>query len=156
MTGPFDHAPLWPFTSDGCSGGFSWGYRHLAAPAQRRLARLFGWRPWPAALPFRHVCRDHDFAYWQGGSWQDRLVADLTMARQVALEDGQGNGAARWWAFVAVWMLLAVRLGGGPWWPLSWRWGYGRPRWNGYRAADRVFADEAIYRAWRRQRELSL
>lgn len=92
--------PDFPFASDGCSGGMSWLWRLVA----RRDP------------PWNGLCVDHDLAYWQGGSADDRRQADH------ALWDGVARNGHPIWAD-AMW--LAVRLGGHPWLPLPWRWGYG-------------------------------
>jgi len=101
------HKPDMPFESDGCSGGMSWAWRtFLRRPP-----------PWEGA------CIDHDRAYWYGGSREDRLKADRTLAARVA---GQG------YPFTATIIYYAVRIGGMPHWHFSWRWNYGSGE-KGYR-----------------------
>jgi len=68
-------------------------------------------------------CIQHDFAYWQGGTWEQRVEADLELKRAV-IEGGN--------PVVARLIYLGVRLGGSPWWPTSWRWGFGWPYPRGY------------------------
>jgi len=88
------------FYTDGCSGGMS------------RYWRKF----FKKAPPWEGCCIAHDVAYWRGGFWYDRKQADLEMA---ACVKNQGHPI---WAFLMYW---AVRIGGVPWLPLPWRWGYG-------------------------------
>jgi hypothetical protein len=91
-----------PFTSDGCSvfpdGTFD----------QKEL--------WLAC------CTNHDYAYWQGGTYQKRLIADKQL-RQCVAKVGEPQ--------IASLMLAGVRVGGSPYFPTSFRWGYGwpYPRW---------------------------
>jgi hypothetical protein len=61
-------------------------------------------------------CTAHDRAYWLGGTYQERLKADEDLRLCVA---DLGQRA------VATVMLLGVRVGGSPYWPTSYRWGYG-------------------------------
>ncbi|MDP2377806.1 hypothetical protein [Reyranella sp.] len=100
--------PDYPFTTDGCSGGMTVLWRWL----RRRDP------PWNA------LCVDHDRAYWAGGTADMRAAADRTLMAGVV---NNGHPA---WAF-AMW--LAVRLGGHPLLPTSWRWGYGYKWPRGYR-----------------------
>lgn len=61
-------------------------------------------------------CVEHDIAYWCGGSAEERERSDETFRDCIAAA-GSPNMAA--------WMLATVRIGGFPWYPVSWRWGYG-------------------------------
>lgn len=61
-------------------------------------------------------CVDHDIAYWCGGSADERRSADLSLQACVA---ETGRPTLGWW------MDKGVRMGGIPWTPTSWRWGYG-------------------------------
>lgn len=85
-----------PFTSDGCSA-FPDG-----TLKQKQL--------WLAC------CTAHDFSYWQGGTYKERLVADQELKQCVA-EVGEPE--------IAKLMLVGVRVGGSPYFPTSFRWGYG-------------------------------
>ncbi|CAM3683833.1 hypothetical protein [Rheinheimera salexigens] len=91
-----------PFTTDGCSafpdGTFSQNELWLSC------------------------CTAHDFAYWQGGTYAQRLQADKQL-RQCVAQVGQQH--------IAYLMLAGVRVGGSPYLPTSFRWGYGwsYPRW---------------------------
>ena len=69
-------------------------------------------------------CIQHDFAYWQGGTREQRLQADRELRRAVS-----AGGSP----VVAEWMYLGVRIGGVPWLPTPWRWGFGWPYPRGYR-----------------------
>jgi hypothetical protein len=98
-------ATLKPFLSDGCSG-FPDGT--LRDPAL-----------------WREYCVTHDLAYWRGGTADERLAADRAFRKSLA---GEGHPV------VAEIAYLGVRFGGVPWWPTSWRWGYGWPYPRGYGA----------------------
>jgi len=87
---------LQPFTTDGCS----------AFPDSSILTKT----------RWKKCCTDHDFAYWQGGTYEQRLQADLTLERCVT-ELGEPE--------IAKLMLAGVRAGGNPYLPTSFRWGYG-------------------------------
>ncbi|WP_417224212.1 hypothetical protein [Amphritea sp.] len=89
---------LKPFTSDGCSS-FPNGTR-----AENTL--------------WLSCCEQHDLAYWQGGTYQQRLEADKALKACVA-DVGKPE--------VALLMLAGVRVGGSPFWPTQFRWGYGWP-----------------------------
>ena len=85
-----------PFTSDGCSifpdGTFE----------QKEL--------------WLSCCTAHDYAYWQGGTYENRLIADVQLQQCVA-KVGEPQ--------IANLMLTGVRVGGSPYLPTSFRWGYG-------------------------------
>lgn len=91
-----------PFTSDGCSvfpdGTFS----------QKEL--------------WLNCCTAHDYTYWQGGTYNERVIADKAL-RQCVAKVGQPE--------IAALMLAGVRVGGSPYFPTTFRWGYGwsYPRW---------------------------
>ena len=61
-------------------------------------------------------CTAHDYAYWQGGTYEERLVADKEL-RQCVAKVGEPQ--------IANLMLAGVRVGGSPYFPTSFRWGYG-------------------------------
>ncbi|MBM4385617.1 MAG: hypothetical protein FJ091_19895 [Deltaproteobacteria bacterium] len=86
--------PTIPFRFDGCSW---WLDR-------------FGESDW------RHCCEEHDYAYWCGGSAEDRKRADAKLGECVASVTSPGYGEL---------MRLGVRVGGHPAVPLYFRWGYG-------------------------------
>lgn len=68
-------------------------------------------------------CIVHDITYWCGGSEQDRKDADQDF-KQCVNKKMQVMGDV---------MYSGVRIGGSPWLPTPWRWGYGWKHWpNGY------------------------
>jgi hypothetical protein len=64
-------------------------------------------------------CIVHDIPYWCGGSEADRKSADQFLKQCLNKEGSFFDGL-----FYAV-----VRLGGAPWLPAPWRWGYGWEDW---------------------------
>jgi len=94
---------LAPFTSDGCSS-FPDG-----TLKQQEL--------------WLDCCVEHDKAYWLGGDYADRLQADKDLEACV----GKVGEKA-----IAKLMLAGVRVGGSPYWPTSFRWGYGWDYPRGY------------------------
>ena len=61
-------------------------------------------------------CIQHDYDYWQGGTYQQRLLSDKALNRCVA-SVGQPE--------IAALMMAGVRVGGTPYLPTKFRWGYG-------------------------------
>ncbi len=120
FTVPVNAEKINVFTSDGCS---------VFPDGTFKQAEL-----WLAC------CTAHDYAYWQGGTFQAREIADKQLARCVT-KVGEPN--------IATLMLAGVRLGGSPYWPTSFRWGYGWSYPRGYKAL--TAAEKAdiliIYRA---------
>ena len=98
-------ADIKPFTSDGCSA-FPDG-----TIEQKNL--------------WLSCCEDHDVAYWVGGSFDERLAADKSLEACVE-QVGEPE--------VAKLMLLGVRVGGSPYLPTKFRWGYGWPYFRGYKS----------------------
>ena len=70
---------------------------------------------WPDG-PWVECCVLHDRAYWCGGSAEERERADRTLEACVESAGSSATAGAMW---------LGVRIGGVPWWPAPWRWGYG-------------------------------
>lgn len=97
--------PIKPYTTDGCS----------TFPEGTRQHRDL----------WHQCCTVHDQKYWVGGSYDERLQADLELRSCV---QSVGEPA------IAELMLAGVRVGGSPWWPSTFRWGYGWPYTHGYRA----------------------
>lgn len=64
-------------------------------------------------------CIAHDIAYWCGGSEQDRQEADQELMRCV-------NNKAPVFGNI---IYAGTRIGGAPWLPTPWRWGYGWDDW---------------------------
>ena len=98
-------ADIKPFASDGCSA-FPDG-----TIEQKNL--------------WLSCCKDHDVAYWMGGSSEERLAADKSLEACVE-QVGEPE--------VAKLMLLGVRVGGSPYLPTKFRWGYGWPYFRGYKS----------------------
>jgi hypothetical protein len=96
---------LRPFTTDGCSV-FPEG-----TPEQQSL--------------WAECCISHDLAYWKGGTYDERLAADRELESCVT-KLGEPE--------IAKLMLAGVRVGGSPYFPTSYRWGYGWPYQRGYQA----------------------
>lgn len=63
-----------------------------------------------------NCCQAHDLTYWHGGTRQQRVKADLVLQACVA-EAGEPE--------IAQIMLAGVRVGGTPYLPTGFRWGYG-------------------------------
>ncbi len=70
-------------------------------------------------------CIEHDKAYWKGGTYQQRIDADERLRTCVA-DVGK--------PLIAELMLAGVRVGGSPYLPAQFRWGYGWPYLRGYQA----------------------
>lgn len=102
---------LKPFVSDGCSA-FPDG-----TIGQKQL--------------WLDCCTEHDRAYWQGGTQQQRELADQALRTCVSAV-GEPE--------VALLMLAGVRVGGTPYFPTDFRWGYGwsYPRFYGPLTVDEI------------------
>ena len=87
---------LKPFASDGCSAFPDGTFE------QKEL--------------WLSCCIQHDYDYWQGGTYQQRLISDQNLQTCVALV-GEPE--------IASLMLAGVRVGGTPYLPTTFRWGYG-------------------------------
>ena len=88
---------------DGCSGGMSKTWR-----------KVLGKNP-----PWEGCCDVHDQPYARGGSWLDRLIADIELLACM------WKGGHPFWALV---MFIGVRIGGVPFLPTPWRWGFNTKR----------------------------
>jgi hypothetical protein len=111
---------LRPFTTDGCS---------LFPDGNPKNKTL-----WLAC------CEEHDRKYWMGGTKAERLDADLELRACVA-----ATGQPR----TAEWMLRGTRLGGTPYLPAGFRWGYGWPYPRGYKPlsdAEKKLVEESPHR----------
>ncbi|WP_413580880.1 hypothetical protein [Bdellovibrio sp. HCB288] len=93
-----------PFTSDGCS----------LSPS--------GIDDKPYA--FLECCVKHDYAYWQGGSLEQKEQADQALQACIAGHSTETIGRI---------YHGAVSLGGGPQFTTPFRWGYGWERNRGYK-----------------------
>jgi hypothetical protein len=105
-------AELKPFTTDGCS-----------AFPDGTLDQKSLWI---------ECCIRHDLAYWKGGTYDERLAADKSLETCVS-KVGEPE--------IAQLMLAGVRVGGSPYFPTTYRWGYGWPYPRGYKALSR---DESL------------
>ena len=76
-------------------------------------------------------CFDHDVAYWQGGTEEERLKADETLRECVREKTGNVN--------LAKVIYQGVRLGGSPYFYNWYRWGYG---WDYERKYKKLTDDE--------------
>lgn len=129
-------AQLSPFTTDGCSGGLSEGWRVLAKSLPLFRQR-YGEKP-----PWEHCCVAHDRQYWRGeveGGYQKRKNADLELkqcvidtSRKATIQlvtSGKQNqqDVEKAFSVAAELMYTAVRAGGQPCSLFPWRWGYGWP-----------------------------
>lgn len=85
------------FSSDGCS--------------------LFPERSPRTGHDWSDCCLIHDIAYWQGGTREQRHTADLELKTNVLKATGDKR--------LANLMLAGVRVGGSPYFPTNYRWGYG-------------------------------
>jgi hypothetical protein len=85
------------FTSDGCS--------------------LFPDRSLISAKDWCECCVEHDLAYWQGGTEEQRLKADEQLRACVLAKTDD--------ALLADAMFKGVRMGGSPWFYNWYHWGYG-------------------------------
>jgi hypothetical protein len=95
---------LQPFSTDGCS----------KFPDGIPLSNPTLWR---------HCCIEHDVAYWQGGTADQREKADEALNQCVSVAAGR---------FLGISMYLGVRFGGQAGFPTSWHWGYGWKLERGY------------------------
>ncbi len=109
---------LKPFSTDGCS---------LFPEGLRENQELW-----------LECCVEHDKAYWLGGTYNERREADLAL-RECVTEIGQPE--------IAEIMLGGVRVGGSPYWPTTYRWGYGWSAPRGYRPVsdeERQLAEQLL------------
>ncbi|GJM08103.1 MAG: hypothetical protein DHS20C11_03790 [Lysobacteraceae bacterium] len=94
---------LAPFTTDGCSSFPDGTFEQQAL--------------------WLDCCTVHDLAYWQGGTREQRMQADEAL-RECVANVGEPT--------IAKLMLAGVRVGGTPYLPTRFRWGYGWPFTRGY------------------------
>lgn len=131
---------LGPFTTDGCSGGLSEGWRILSSRFPIFADAHMENPPW------EDCCVTHDQSYHSAGgdldaeaSFEARLLADNNLMLCVRSSQTERENAlyllygmspedvAIAYDAIANAMFLAVRFGGGPCSGLPWRWGYGYP-----------------------------
>lgn len=108
---------LVPFTSDGCSA-FPNG-----TSEQKEL--------------WLECCIAHDYDYWKGGTYKQRLASDKALKACVTQLGESG---------IALIMLAGVRIGGTPFLPSTFRWGYGwgYPRFYGELTEEELLQVENI------------
>jgi hypothetical protein len=94
-----------PFTTDGCSAFPDGTLMHETLWLQ--------------------CCLAHDYAYWKGGTYSERVKADDDLKACVA-NTGEDE--------ISLLMLVGVRVGGTPFLPTEFRWGYGWQYLRGYKA----------------------
>ena len=97
--------------SDGCSGGMSATYAKLEF-----LHVKYG-----KTLPWRQCCVVHDRAYYYGGIEQEKNAADIALKKCVTEVVGNKNLGL----ILGALMKNAVWIGGIPYFPTTYRWGYG-------------------------------
>jgi hypothetical protein len=73
-------------------------------------------------------CDAHDEAYWRGGTKQQRKDADIAF-RQCVSAAGHSVVAGVYY--------YGVRMGGVPWLPTPFRWGFGWPYAKGHRGYEK-------------------
>jgi hypothetical protein len=86
---------------------------------------------------WKQACTIHDYRYWRGGTPLERLEADRELAENIS---ASGNPV------IAQIYKVVVRLGGSPWLPTSYRWGYAwaYPHGYGYLSEDEKAALDAL------------
>ena len=98
------------YHSDGCSGGMSATYSKL-----KFLHAKYG-----ETLPWRDCCVIHDKAYYYGGSKEEKKMADAVLKECVSKTIGCSNSGL----VLGNIMEDAVWIGGAPYYPTSYRWGF--------------------------------
>jgi len=93
---------LQPFRTDGCSDFPDGNLEHKTL--------------------WLNCCIAHDLAYWLGGTFAEREAADRALV-QCVTKVGEPE--------IAKLMMAGVRVGGSPYWPTPFRWGYGWSYWDG-------------------------
>jgi hypothetical protein len=101
--------------------------RGVAAGRPTERFRTDGCSMWPDGMAtgesWQACCVEHDIAYWCGGTVAMRRAADDELERCV------GDAYQDWMGSL---MKPGVRVGGAPWIPAYWRWGYGHTFPAGY------------------------
>ena len=105
LSGCASRPGLRPFTTDGCS--------------------LFSNGTSKDKTLWLHCCEAHDHEYWLGGTKEERRQADLRLRDCVSVLGHPKTGA---------WMRWGARVGGAPYLPTPFRWGYGWPYPRGYKS----------------------
>jgi hypothetical protein len=74
-------------------------------------------RSFSGDVDWRDCCVEHDFAYWKGGTEAERLAADERFRECLLKKTGDPKFAKL--------VFNGVRIGGAPYYPNWYRWGYG-------------------------------
>lgn len=74
---------------------------------------------------FLECCVQHDLAYWQGGTLEQKEQADLELKACITKNSDEAIGNLYW---------QGVRWGGGPQFKTPFRWGYGWTHHQGYQS----------------------
>lgn len=98
--------------SDGCSGGMSAFYSMMSDNVKEEFGQTLKWRD---------CCVTHDRAYYYGGTAEEKRAADEKLMNCVS--EKLGNKVTG--RLLGKSMEMAVKLGGKPYYPTSYRWGYG-------------------------------
>lgn len=132
-----------PWTTDGCTDfGFN--------------SRIIAYADPKLAADILVACYHHDFGYWKGGTLADRVRVDdefynvihRALVEWEVRERGEADpyDAERVLELVDDVYRLSVRVGGSPFWPTSWRWGYSHPWLRWWAPVDKALEDEALLR----------
>ena len=97
-------AEIKPFTTDGCSVFPDGTSDHQSL--------------------WMNCCIRHDLAYWKGGTYKERVKADNDLKKCV-----ENTGEKE----ISELMLAGVQIGGSPYFPTPYRWGYGWSYPGGYK-----------------------
>lgn len=108
---PYDYE----FTTDGCSGSIMCLLR-IVWKIRFKLGQVSS--PIP---PWEKYCELHDAKYHPGGTYAERLQADIELMNAVKDLGYPRLGSS---------MFMGVRFGGSPWLPFPWRWGFAYKWWR--------------------------
>lgn len=105
-----------------------WLMASLAAADELKMFTSDGCSVFPDGTPEQQslwldCCVEHDLAYWRGGTKAQKKQADERLHQCVA-DIGKPD--------IANLMLAGVKVGGSPFLPTGYRWGYGWPYPRGY------------------------
>ena len=111
----------------GCSSGrFASNAPSALRPFASDGRSLFPDGTFSDSTKWQECCVEHDLAYWQGGTEQDRRNADSQLMMCILEQTADSK-------LVGL-IYNAVRAWGTPAFPASYRWGYGWSYGRGYRA----------------------
>ena len=72
---------------------------------------------------WKDCCIIHDISYWMGGTKEERKRADKELGQCVGSKGRK---------LLSIIMPIGVQIGGSPFFPTPWRWGYGWQNRKGY------------------------